>query len=476
MSDINIYEGIEHLTHFVDFLNKLIPRDEVEQIYNFYQKFRSRTFTGNYKLSYSEQCNIVLDKFCNSDFCSESSALSMMIENIEKLDSDTVENLQLFYSDKIVAPSNIIKFTNYLLNNKEVVEKLLNDNSTSSQQKDLIRQCISGKTKIDEENLGILFPTLEDLKELYELYSFFADKEQFMRQPWSEASTVQYYRTAKAIHDIYKDIYEICLACSQDKYDLYSWFSALDFLRFYNLEVFYPYYVVIGAFLTYQKIYSNEWRDYLFVFIKAATCQVQDKIGFIRFLNSTEEEGGSRFAGTFVEWLEDYQKKQEILLNTNIIKQQTSISYFYHEEPMWYEKIPNEKIKGNRSIIECLDNLYQELIKKEWIPQNTNKKLFIYRLSGQKEPFDMTFKMKWTTKPATLGKLVRCLYETPNNNPQYTKIREFFGLKNNIAGARSILSHNITAKEIIKLLESCGFTHVDVFENPYAMKSGDNVS
>jgi hypothetical protein len=68
MSEINIYRAIEDSKHFLDFLNKLIPRDEVEQIYNFYQKLRSRTFNGNYKLSYSEQCNLVLDKFADSVF------------------------------------------------------------------------------------------------------------------------------------------------------------------------------------------------------------------------------------------------------------------------------------------------------------------------------------------------------------------------------------------------------------------------
>lgn len=225
-----------------------------------------------------------------------------------------------------------------------------------------------------------------------------------MHQPWSEVSTVQSYRTAQTVHDIYKDIYKICLASRQDEYDLYYWFNNLDFLRFYNLEAFYPYYVVIGEFLKYRQVYSNEWNDCMFWNVKLATCQVQDKIGFIRFLNSKEEEGGSRFASTFIEWLEDIQKtKKEILLDTKIIKQQTSISYFYHEDPTWYEKIPNEKIKGNQSIIECLDNLYQELINKEWIPQNTNKNLFIYRLSGQKGPFDMSFSMEWTGKKATLG-------------------------------------------------------------------------
>ena len=134
--------------------------------------------------------------------------------------------------------------------------------------------------------------------------------------------------------------------------------------------------------------------------VKLATCQVQDKIGFIRFLNSKEEEGGSRFASTFVEWLEDIQKtKKEILLDTKIIKQHTSFLRSCEGDPKWYEKIPNTKIKENRSIIECLDNLYNELIKKGWIPEDLNKELFIYRLSSGFQVYFSVGSRHWATCP-----------------------------------------------------------------------------
>ena len=84
MSDINYYEAIENSKHFWDFLNKLIPQHEVETIYKHCQELYSQTFTKNYKLSYSEKCNLVLDKFWDSDFCSESSLLPRRIEFIEK--------------------------------------------------------------------------------------------------------------------------------------------------------------------------------------------------------------------------------------------------------------------------------------------------------------------------------------------------------------------------------------------------------
>ena len=466
MSDINYYRAIEDSKHFLDFLHLLIPQHEVEIIYKYCQELNSRTITENYKLSYSEQCNLVLDKFFDSDFCSVSSKLPEHIEVIEKVDSNTVENVELFFSDETIIPSNFIKFANDLLNNKKFIEAHLDYDSMSSQQKEIISQCISGKTKIDKENFSIVFPTLEDIKDLYMYYYSLVDKERFKKQAWSEVSTIQSYRTAKAIHDLYKEIYDICLASRQDKYDLCYWYNHLDSLRFYNQEAFCPYSIVFGAFLHYQHIYSNEWSDYLFFKVKAATCQVQDKIGFIRFLNSKEEEGGSRFAGIFVEWLKDIQEtNKEVLVDTNVIKQRTPIPGFAEGNPMWYEAIPNTKIKEKRSIIECLDNLYQELIKKEWIPEYTNKELFIYRLSGQRGPYDMSFSMEWTSIPATLGKIIRCLYATSDTKPPYKKIQQFFGIAKdiNLAGATKIPSYNKPAEDIIQLLESCGFKNVDVF-------------
>ena len=38
-----------------------------------------------------------------------------------------------------------------------------------------------------------------------------------MKQPWSEVSTIQSYRDAKAIHDIYENVYELCLVSRNEK-------------------------------------------------------------------------------------------------------------------------------------------------------------------------------------------------------------------------------------------------------------------
>jgi hypothetical protein len=67
--------------------------------------------------------------------------------------------------------------------------------------------------------------------------------------------------------------------------------------------------------------------------------------------------------------------------------------------------------------------------------------------------------MEWTTKNATLGKLIRCLYATSDIKPPFQKIQQFFGIdkKVNLAGANNIPSDNKTLLDIIQLLESCGF-------------------
>lgn len=480
MSDYNYYRAIETLKDFTDFLRKFIPQEKAEEINMYYQEQSVKPLGCKYELSYSEKCNLDLDKFFDSDFCSRSSLLPEVIAAIDNIDDNTVRNLNLFSFDELLKPSdpNLLKLANELLKEEEFVSVLLDDNKVSCQQKELIRLCYAGEAVINTDNFNLLFPTLEDKKDLCRYYQSLVDKEQFKKQPWSEKTTVQFYRAAKAVQDKYKDIYDICLASRQNKYDLYYWFCTLDSLRFYDVESFYSYYNVIGAFLKYQQVYSNEWSDYLLYGVKCATVQVQDKLGFIQYLNAGSENGGAKFGGVFAEWLENIQRTNKV----NIID--TKLLFLCHNKNAnqstgkedWYEKIPNIKVSARRIITECLDNLFKELLQRGWIAEDTNRELFIYRFSGQNVPYDINFKIGWTGKPATLGKIIRCLYQTSTTVPPYRKISNFFGIDNNVGGASNITIHNRTAQEIVQLLESCGFVQVNVFEDPSKKKCGENVS
>ena len=73
--------------------------------------------------------------------------------------------------------------------------------------------------------------------------------------------------------------------------------------------------------------------------------------------------------------------------------------------------------------------------------------------------------------------MIRCLYETSNDSPNYKEIAKYFGLSGkNIGGVKNINSKNSKAKEVVELLEKCGFANVDVFNNPYPKKAETNAS
>ena len=83
----------------------------------YYQEQSVKPLGCKYELSYSEKCNLDLDKFFDSDFCSRSSLLPEVIAAIDNIDDNTVGNLNLFSFDELLKPSdpNLLKLANELL-------------------------------------------------------------------------------------------------------------------------------------------------------------------------------------------------------------------------------------------------------------------------------------------------------------------------------------------------------------------------
>ncbi|MBR1378751.1 MAG: hypothetical protein IJ557_06465 [Bacteroidaceae bacterium] len=137
-------------------------------------------------------------------------------------------------------------------------------------------------------------------------------------------------------------------------------------------------------------------------------------------------------------------------------------------------RVPSSKYKGgvnqklqDKMLYKCLTYLYNKLSEEYIAFESPCKDAFIYRFSGFNRPDDL--KIKWIGKNAFLGKLIRCLYEDKNRGvvPSYKKIATYMGVKANIAAAGQIQKGTKDTKEIVDLLTDCGFTNVDVFEDPY---------
>lgn len=133
-----------------------------------------------------------------------------------------------------------------------------------------------------------------------------------------------------------------------------------------------------------------------------------------------------------------------------------------------YIRIPDIKWKqfvfnNNSTLYGCLAKLYEKLYDKNCF-ETPCKEAFIYRLSGLNRPDDL--KIKWIGVKASLGKIIRCLYEKKGNKREtpYKEMAKFMGLDANIAGAGQRKRGEKDTDKIVKMLSDCGFVNIDVFE------------
>lgn len=141
----------------------------------------------------------------------------------------------------------------------------------------------------------------------------------------------------------------------------------------------------------------------------------------------------------------------------------------------------NSKLKGSnseekdRELPRCLSLLYDELTKEGLIDTTSSKSLFVYRFSGQGEPYPPSSKINWRGKNVLLGHIIRCLLSDARNTPEDMGIAaEFFESKTgkpiNPATARYISVNNYEKErnnldpnfvEAVELLRRCGFINVE---------------
>ena len=141
----------------------------------------------------------------------------------------------------------------------------------------------------------------------------------------------------------------------------------------------------------------------------------------------------------------------------------------------------NSKLKGSnseekdRELPRCLSLLYDELTKEGLIDTTSSKSLFVYRFSGQGEPYPSSSKINWRGKNVLLGYIIRCLLSDARNTPEDMGIAaEFFESKTgkpiNPATARYISVNNYEKErnnldpnfvEAVELLRRCGFINVE---------------
>ena len=136
------------------------------------------------------------------------------------------------------------------------------------------------------------------------------------------------------------------------------------------------------------------------------------------------------------------------------------------------EAIAKRRIENYPDVCLCL---YDELTKEGLIDTTSSKSLFVYRFSGQGEPYPPSSKINWSGKNVLLGHIIRCLLSDARNTPTDMGIAvEFFESKSgksiNLATAKQVpvvdyekeknnLDPNFV--EAVELLRRCGFINVE---------------
>ena len=141
----------------------------------------------------------------------------------------------------------------------------------------------------------------------------------------------------------------------------------------------------------------------------------------------------------------------------------------------------NSKLKGSnseekdRELPRCLSLLYDELTKEGLIDTTSSKSLFVYRFSGQGEPYPPSFKINWSGKNVLLGYIIRCLLSDARNSPTgMGRAAEFFKSKSgkpiNPATATQVPVNNYEKEKnnlapnfvkAVELLRRSGFINVE---------------
>lgn len=140
------------------------------------------------------------------------------------------------------------------------------------------------------------------------------------------------------------------------------------------------------------------------------------------------------------------------------------------------EKIPAYESERPSRRRECLEKLYFILIERDYIDDNTDKDLFLYRFTGLGEPYSKDQTIIWKGVDRLLGYIARCLFTYKNSGTE--GLGKFGNLFEDEDGKHPYLpsAKHITLeeyhknpdkrsyrqfKEAIEILQECGFVNVE---------------
>lgn len=214
--------------------------------------------------------------------------------------------------------------------------------------------------------------------------------------------------------------------------------------------------ILTACFLIYKSIYSNSWESILFGEEMEYVCSNLKSIRDLEKKISGDIMMCYWFHSQYTQYCKQHNTKPRIIVSPLSPKKDDDPQHLDY-----FEIIPDSKFKGTDDVIRMvtITDLYSKLIENGYIDTNTDKGLFIYRLSGFLPYFTLQKgnEIIWKKDKTHLAVFLNLLYRTEQEKPHFKKISTFFSP--NIPNASQLvkMANNSTEQEIEELLKGSDF-------------------
>lgn len=473
----NILSEINNIHNEIKVIRKMFSEEELSAFDNFVNSQHPQICEPE---SLPEKCYLLsIQARCTDDF-KVTNTRTWVIENAKKVNLKDLllsfmPKAQGFFEGDIDLRSVITPMVDTVKESPVIYDTfLLSNGLTDDGFQMLINRMLSLESK--EERMAYVYKHEDLFKQLiieYRLLSINKDKEALcFNRDEGLASLYVLKESYKQFPNLFSKAESFCR--NTDKWLKYRAILQITPESDYDCFLF-------GLFefvRTYIEVYSNDWRKYWFD-EQFDLMDESQRFSFVNFLNLSVEGGGSPYAETFCDAMEQYcyENSIEPAIPLNLVNRRTA-KLVRNGSKGEYVRVLTGKLKGvnmdpakeDRILYGNLKKLYCNLIEEGILDKTADEGLFIFRLSGLNKPDELTnnLKVKHNTK---LGLVLRCLCSDRDNVFHSKKLAKFFigdtGKEPNFSS-----NTKVTPKEmkepipdtnfyyVVALLEDLGFCNV----------------
>lgn len=474
-------ESFKHL------INVSVPNSGIESISMLFSNDEIKNFNetcsdsaANYslttQLSTSEMCLIVLSEILPG--YTEDDPILIATERLKDFDlSEYAMRVTSPHSINRVEDSSLSLADWPLFQNREYLHNLCDVLCLAENEQNQVFRIYDEVSATGSANCDIpdCFCRSEEVFKTVFLYNCAAsikrEQEEIIstHQEIDEESFISYCRAVRDTVNTIKEKYLIWESSVSDFYPITKAVSSLNQLEGDSSSDTFTF---LYSLLLYHSLYSESWQDDIFSMQLNEFCDTPSHV--ISFVLQLKKH---RFSDSFCQEYDRYIQAKGItpLFKTELIKsvvpELKKDTLDIHKD--WFARIPRNRVtkfvginattRQNEELYRCINKLYNELIQKEYIGNNTPVNLFVYRFTGFLVPQPLDKKILLRTDNINKNYiccLVKILFDTGGGRPPYKTVSDFFlPSLGNISALAKV--NNDIYEEVLSLLRECGFVNLE---------------